>query len=121
MLQKNIPILRIFDVAKAKEFYIDWLGFKIEFEHQFEENSPYYIGISKDEIHIHLSEHYGDSTPGSKVFIICTEIEKFYKELQTRPYKFYRPSLEKAFYGALEMSVQDPFGNKLSFNEYIKE
>jgi len=47
MLQKNIPILRIFDVAKAKEFYIDWLGFEIEWEHQFEPNTPYYIGIKK--------------------------------------------------------------------------
>ena len=37
MLLKNIPILRIFDVTRAKEFYIDWLRFKIDFEHQFEE------------------------------------------------------------------------------------
>ena len=85
MLLNNIPVLRIFDVAKAKEFYIDWLGFTIEWEHQFEENTPYYIGIAKDNIHIHLSEHYGDGTPGSKVYIVCNEIEKFYAELQSRP------------------------------------
>lgn len=121
MLQKNIPILRIFDVTKAKEFYIDWLGFKIEWEHQFEENTPFYIGIKRDNIEIHLSEHYGDATPGSKVFIICDEIKKYYEELQSRPYKYYRPCLEKTFYEALEFSVQDPFGNKLSFNEYLKE
>lgn len=121
MLQKTIPVLRIFDVAKAKEFYIDWLGFKIEFEHHFEENTPYYIGITKDDIKIHLSEHYGDATPGSKVFIVCNEIEKYYAELQNRPYKYYRPGLEKTFYGTLEITVQDPFGNKLSFNEYLNE
>ena len=45
-------------MANAKEFYIEWLGFKIEFEHQFEENTPYYIGITKDDIQLHLSEHY---------------------------------------------------------------
>lgn len=119
MLQKTIPILRMFDVAKAKEFYFEWLGFKIEFEHQFEENTPYYIGITKDDIQLHLSEHYGDATPGSKVFIVCNEIEKYFAELQSRPYKYYRPCLEKTFYAALEFSVQDPFGNKLSFNEYL--
>jgi hypothetical protein len=27
---KTIPILRIFDEAKAKEFYVDFLGFKID-------------------------------------------------------------------------------------------
>jgi len=121
MLQKNIPILRIFDIAKAKEFYIDWLGFKIEWEHQFEKNMPYYIGISRDDIQIHLSEHHGDATPGSKVFIVCNEIEKYFAELQSRPYKYYRPGLNKTFYGTLEIAVQDPFGNRLSFNEYIKE
>ena len=39
MLQKTIPVLRIFDVAKQKNYYIDWPGFKIEFEQWFEENS----------------------------------------------------------------------------------
>jgi catechol 2,3-dioxygenase-like lactoylglutathione lyase family enzyme len=119
MLQKNIPVLRIFDVAKAKEFYIDWLGFKIGFEHQFEPNTPYYIGIFRDNIEIHLSEHYGDGTPGTHVFIVCNEIEKFYAELQSRPYKYYRPGLQKTFFGTMEISVQDPFGNKLSINEYL--
>ena len=121
MLQKNIPILRIFDVAKAKEFYIDWLGFKIDFEHQFEPGMPYYFGISRDEIQIHLSEHHGDATPGSRVFIICSEIEKYYAELQTRPYKYYRPGLNKTFYGTLEIAVHDPFGNRLCFNEYLTQ
>lgn len=27
---KTTPILRIFDEAKAKEFYIDFLGFKVD-------------------------------------------------------------------------------------------
>ena len=119
MLLKNIPILRIFDVVKAKEFYVDWLGFTIEWEHQFEDNMPYYICVSKDDIQLHLSEHHGDATPGSKVFITCNEIEKYHAELQSRPYKYYRPGLEKTFYGSLCIDVHDPFGNRLSFNEYI--
>ena len=52
-------------MAKAKEFYMDWPDLKIEFEHKFEENTPYYIGIKRDNIEIHLSEHHGDATPGS--------------------------------------------------------
>jgi len=70
---------------------------------------------------LHLSEHHGDSVQGCKVFIVCTEIEKYIAELQSRPYKYYRPCLNKTFYGTMEMTVQDPFGNKLSFNEYITE
>lgn len=121
MLLKNIPILRIFDVAKAKEFYIDWLGFEITFEHQFEPGTPYYIGIKRDELEFHLSEHHGDSVPGVRIFITCNEIKKFFEELQSRPYKYYRPGLHETFYGTLEVSVHDPFGNRLSFNEYINQ
>jgi hypothetical protein len=78
MLQQTIPILRIFDVGKAREFYMNWLGFEIEWEHQFEPDTPYYIGIKRDSIRFHLSEHYCDSVPGVKVFIVCTGIEKFF-------------------------------------------
>jgi hypothetical protein len=30
------PILRILDEAKAKEFYVDFLGFKVDWEHRAE-------------------------------------------------------------------------------------
>ena len=33
---KATPILRIFDEAKAKEFYVAFLGFKVDWEHRFE-------------------------------------------------------------------------------------
>jgi len=37
---KPIPILRMFDEAKAREFYLDFLGFSVEFEHRFEADLP---------------------------------------------------------------------------------
>ena len=41
-LGKTTPILRIFDEAKAKEFYVDFLGFKVDWEHRFEPGLPLY-------------------------------------------------------------------------------
>jgi catechol 2,3-dioxygenase-like lactoylglutathione lyase family enzyme len=79
-IEKVIPVLRIFDYKKAIEFYIDWLGFKINWEHTFDKNSPVYMEIEKDGLTLHLSEHHGDGTPGtndlygakaSKNFIKC--------------------------------------------------
>lgn len=119
MIQKSIPVLRMFDVPKAKAFYVDWLGFEIMWEHQFEPDMPYYIGIKRDGVEIHLSEHHGDSTPGTHVFIVCTELHRYLEELQSRPYKYYRPAIERTFYEAWCMTVQDPSGNRLKFNEYI--
>ena len=42
---QTVPILRIFDVAKAKEFYLDYLGFRTDWEHRFEPGL--YMQISK--------------------------------------------------------------------------
>jgi catechol 2,3-dioxygenase-like lactoylglutathione lyase family enzyme len=42
-LGKVTPILRIFDEAKALEFYVDFLGFKVDWQHRFEANFPLYL------------------------------------------------------------------------------
>jgi hypothetical protein len=81
---------------------------------------PLYIGIKREDIQLHLSEHHGDSVPGLRIFIVCNEIEKYFSELQIRPYKYYRPGIQETFYDCKAMVVQDPFGNKLSFNEYLQ-
>lgn len=31
-----VPILRMFDEAATREFYVEFLGFKIDFEHRFD-------------------------------------------------------------------------------------
>lgn len=112
-----IPIFRIFDIDKAKEFYIDWLGFKIDGEHRYGENFPVYMFISKDDINIHLSEHYGDATPGSKIIINCDGLKEYCKILQAKDYRYYKPCVEDSGWGSYIMEVMDPFGNKLMFNE----
>jgi catechol 2,3-dioxygenase-like lactoylglutathione lyase family enzyme len=114
-----IPTLRIFDEAKAREFYIDWLGFRVEFEHRFEPNTPIYMGIVRDDCRIHLSEHHGDGAPGMHVMVECDELEQFHASL--KPYKYYRPGLEDMEWGHRTMSVEDGFGNKLIFFRDLKK
>lgn len=118
---KVIPVLRIFDYSKAIEFYVDWLGFKIDWEHTFEENTPVYMQISLGEIVFHLSEHHGDSAPGANIYIACKGVKEFQKELIDKKYKYNRPGLEKTFYGTWCLTVNDPFYNKISFNETLEE
>ena len=35
VVKRAVPVLRIFDVPKAKAFYVDLLGFRIDWEHRF--------------------------------------------------------------------------------------
>ncbi len=116
-VEQTIPIFRIFDYQKAVEFYVDWLGFTIEWEHVFEEGMPKYIEIKREGLIIHLSEHHGDATPGSKVFLWCNGLREYHKILIEKQYKNNRPGLEETFYDSLCVEVIDPFGNRLSFNE----
>lgn len=115
--EKTIPVLRIFDYKKAIEFYVDWLGFEIVWEHRFEENAPVYMEVAKDGLTLHLSEHHGDGTPGSRVFVWCKDLKAYHKELIDKKYKYNRPGFEETFYDAWSVTVDDPFGNKILFNE----
>jgi catechol 2,3-dioxygenase-like lactoylglutathione lyase family enzyme len=56
------PIFRMFDYDKATEFYVDWLGFKIDWEHGAE-GAPVYMQLSLNNIQLHLSEHHGRRQP----------------------------------------------------------
>lgn len=110
------PILRIFDEVKAREFYLEFLGFTLNFEHRFEDNAPLYMGIERDDCALHLSEHHGDATPGSHVRIDTTRLAEFQQELATKNYKFNRPGIEKGPAGD-EVTVIDPFSNRLTFTD----
>lgn len=112
------PVLRIFDEYKAKEFYVNWLGFTIDWEHRFEPDFPVYMQISKDDIVLHLSEHHGDACPGAKLFIEYTEdIDFLLQSLLEKNYKYYNPAIEDAFWNARCINITDPFGNKIVFSK----
>lgn len=115
MFHPVIPILRSFDEAKAREFYVDWLGFTIDFEHRFEPGLPLYMQVSRGDCRLHLSEHHGDGSPGVHIRIEVDELESFHAELTAKHYKNYRPGLEDREWGTREMTVQDGASNKLTF------
>ena len=118
-LGKTTPILRIFDETKALEFYVDFLGFKIDWQHRFEKNFPLYLQISRGECVLHLSEHHGDSTPGSALSIETDELEAFQQQLLAKEYAFARPQIQAMPWGSQDMTISDPFGNRLVFTNAI--
>ena len=109
------PIIRIFDETKAKEFYIEYLGYKNDWEHRFEEGMPLYMQVSRENCILHLSEHYGDGTPGTKLRIECDDVVAYHKELQSKAYKYLNPGINEQPWAKYEMCLADPFGNELRF------
>jgi catechol 2,3-dioxygenase-like lactoylglutathione lyase family enzyme len=109
------PVLRIFDEAKARQFYVDYLGFAVDFEHRFAPDAPIYLGVSLGACKLHLSEHHGDGAPGARLRVPIDELEAYHAALVAKRYKYYRPGLQDQEWGTREMAVEDGFGNKLVF------
>jgi hypothetical protein len=118
-LSPGIPILRIFSEEKAKEFYLDFMGFSLEWEHRFGDNFPLYAQIKRSDLILHLSEHHGDATPGSAIFVPMQEIDVFQAELHAKSYRFAKPGIEAMPWGQI-MEITDPFGNRMRFCEQSK-
>ena len=85
------PILRSFDERRAKRFYVDFLGFEIVFEHRFEPGLPLYMGLIKDQCRLHLSEHYGDGSPGASMRIQVDDVKALARELREKNFENARP------------------------------
>jgi catechol 2,3-dioxygenase-like lactoylglutathione lyase family enzyme len=115
--KRAIPAFRIFSLEKAREFYLDFLGFKVDWEHRFGPDAPVYMQVSRGGLAIHLSEHHGDGTPGSIAYVMMTGVEALHRELNDKNYRHNHPSLQKQEWGMTEMTVTDPFNNRITFGE----
>jgi len=116
-LGKPTPILRIFDEAKAREFYLDFLGFKEDWQHRFEPGFPLYLQVSRGDCVLHLTEHHGDCSPGAALRVPVVDLDTLHAELNTKQYRYARPNIEDMPWGTRDMSIKDPFGNRLTFTE----
>src|ERR1700722_16992350 len=110
------PILRVLDETKAKEVYIDFLGFQIDWEHRAEALN---MQVSLGACVLHLSEHSGDCCPGAAIKIHTEEIRQYVAELVA---KEYPPGVAEQYlgvaeqpWGSLDTLLIDPFGNRLIF------
>lgn len=110
--RQTVPILRIFDLGKAREFYLDFLSFQVDWEHRFQHDLPLYMQISRNGCVLHLSEHHGDCCPGSAVRIGVEDAKSLQAELLQKQYSYARPGYQS---DGNEVTVTDPFGNRLHF------
>jgi len=113
------PILRSFDEIKAKEFYLEFLEFNLDWEHRFEDDLPLYMQVSKDGCVLHITEHHGDCSPGAALRIQVTNLEQYHDLLRDKKYKHARPEIQKTPWGSKDMSIADPFGNRLIFTSAV--
>lgn len=114
-----IPTLRMFSVEKAREFYLDYLGFTVDWEHRFDDNAPLLMQVSRGGLILRLSEHHGDGSPGVHITVNLSGLDELHAELAAKNYRYMRPGIEKMPWNERVMGVVDPFGNRIFFSERI--
>jgi catechol 2,3-dioxygenase-like lactoylglutathione lyase family enzyme len=119
--RRTVPVFRIYSLEKAREFYVDFLGFKVDWEHRFGPDLPIYMQVSRGDIAFHLSEHHGDGTPGSVAYVYMNGVEELQRELIGKQYRHNRPGLQRQDWGMIEVAVVDPFNNRIVFGEPVEK
>jgi catechol 2,3-dioxygenase-like lactoylglutathione lyase family enzyme len=114
---RAVPVLRIQDEARAREFYVDYLGFGVEWEHRFEPGMPLYLRVRRGQAVLDLSEHHGDGTPGTVVWVPVASADGLHVELSRRPHARLRPGIDRDAPGGPTIELVDPFGNVLRLCE----
>ncbi len=112
-LHAPIPILRMFDVDATKRFYVEYLGFQLDWQ-EGEGDRPVFIQVSRGPVVLNLSSHHGDGTPGTAVLVHIDDVEALDAELRDRPYPFLSPGIEPHGVGR-EMVLIDPASNEIRF------
>jgi catechol 2,3-dioxygenase-like lactoylglutathione lyase family enzyme len=109
MVECIIPILRVESVAASIRFYVDVLGFKVDWGGEHEST---FASVSRDHRAIMLCE--GDQgQPGTWIWIGVEDIEPLFAEYETKGAKFREQPTNYPW--AYEMKSEDPDGHVLRF------
>jgi catechol 2,3-dioxygenase-like lactoylglutathione lyase family enzyme len=113
--QRVIPALRITQYERSKSFYLDQLGFELEWEHRFEPHFPVFMSVACDGMRLYLSEHQGDCQIGGLVHFVVEDVEAWYQEFCQRAVSVIHPPNYDL--GFCQMTITDPDGNQLRYME----
>ena len=111
------PIFQISDYQQARDFYVDWLGFQVDWEDRG--SKGVYLQVSRGDIVLHLSSYINDCCPGSKAMAEMKGLLPYHHYLAQKERTFTCSQLQKANWSnkVMQAEVTDPFGNRIVFVE----
>jgi catechol 2,3-dioxygenase-like lactoylglutathione lyase family enzyme len=111
-MQNVMPTLRITDYEKSKAFYVDGLGFRVDWEHRFEQHLPVFLKITRDTLSLYLSEHEGDCRVGGLVHLYVPDVDQWYSDIQEKRFQTLSIPTDQPW-GNRDFRIADPDGNQL--------
>lgn len=113
----SIPVFRMLNEAQARQFYLDYLGFEIDWESRFSPTSPLYMQIHLGAAILHLNGHANDETPASEVHIPVLGLQHYCDDLNSKKLGYPEAiAVDPRYQGRnTDLNLYDPFGNRLVF------
>ena len=109
-MERAVPVLPVDDLARAKKFYAEGLGFDVSFEVHNDDGSGL-LGVRRGAIAITLDCPMTGHGRDACVSIEVENADRYYEEWQQRVAVKRGPRNEK--WGARTFDVIDPFGNTI--------
>jgi len=110
-----IPILRVNSLAASIRFYVDVLGFKVDWGGEDEST---FASVSRDHRAIMLCQGE-QGQPGTWLWIGVEDIEPLFAKYRAEGVKFREGPTNYPW--AYEMKIEDPDGHVLRFGSDTKE
>jgi uncharacterized glyoxalase superfamily protein PhnB len=117
-LRDVIPILDVRDFDAALRFYVEGLGFKVEFRYAEDPNN--YAGVCRDDVSLHLQWQHDDEfqrgTAGRlRVRIAVDDPDALFEEFRAAGVVPEGTQVRETAWGTREFGFRDPDGNGLTF------
>ena len=87
--------MRIFDITKAHEFYLGYLGFAVDWEHRYGDNFRSVRRSRAATWSCICPNMPATPTPGGNMVVYMKGIRDFHKELAAKDYRHMKPGLEQ--------------------------
>ncbi len=118
MTQTVVPQFRITDARRSRAFYVDGLGFRVDWEHRFEPGFPVFMQLTRAGQSLFLTEHEGDCKVGGAAYLVVPDVDACHNQFVARGIVATEPPADTPW-GPREMVVTDPDGNRLRFASSI--
>lgn len=112
----SIPVVRMLDEDASTRFYLDYLGYTVDWEHRFEEGTDLYMQIRRGPSVLHLNGHATDESPVTEVRIPVRDLEGFCVWLCEKDWPEKAEAVDPRYEGKnTDLNLLDPAGNHLVF------
>ena len=75
MKQRVFPQLRMTNWQRTRAFYVDGLGFSVDWEHRFEPGLPVFAQLTRDGLSLFMTEHAGDCQVGGAAYLVVDDVD----------------------------------------------